>query len=103
MAKVSPVIPFSNTPGNFSVYKMKDVEKLVIRAKHGPTRKNWQYSGNMKSFGFIYRSLGVLARRLPLFHMLSLPNILGWRGRICQHTGHVKLVYIADKVVQTLG
>ena len=39
MAKVSPVIPFSNTLGDFSVYKMKDVEKLVIRAKHGPTKE----------------------------------------------------------------
>ena len=39
MAKVSPVIPFSNTLGDFSVYKMKDVEKLVIRAKHGPAKE----------------------------------------------------------------
>ena len=39
MAKVSPVIPFSNTPGDFPVYKMKDVDKLVIRAKHGPTKE----------------------------------------------------------------
>ena len=39
MAKVSPVIPFSNTLGDFSVYKMKDVDKLVIRAKHGPTKE----------------------------------------------------------------
>ena len=30
MAKVSPVIPFSNKLGNFSVYKMKDVDKLVF-------------------------------------------------------------------------
>ena len=39
MAKVSPVISFSNTPGDFSVYKMKEVEKLVIRAKHDPTKE----------------------------------------------------------------
>ena len=38
MAKISPVTPFSNTLGDFSVYKMKGVEKLVIRVKHGPSK-----------------------------------------------------------------
>jgi hypothetical protein len=39
MAKISPTIPFSNTLGDSSVYKMEGLDKLVIRAKHGPSKE----------------------------------------------------------------
>ena len=50
MAKVSPVVPFSNTLGDFSVYKMKDVDKLIIRAKHGPTKEELATSPQYERF-----------------------------------------------------
>ena len=31
--------PFGRNPGNYSVYKMRGVERLIIRAKAGPSKK----------------------------------------------------------------
>ena len=38
MAKVSMNMPFTNTMGDFSVYQMEEVDKLIIRAKGGPSK-----------------------------------------------------------------
>ena len=39
MAKISPTFPFNNSFGDYSVYKMHGVDRLVIRAKHGPNKE----------------------------------------------------------------
>src|SRR5450755_1205324 len=44
MAKISNTLPFSNSLGDFSAYKMQGVDKLVIRAKHGPTKEQIETS-----------------------------------------------------------
>ena len=39
MAKVSMNMPFTNSMGDFSIYKMEGVDKLIIRGKGGPTKE----------------------------------------------------------------
>ena len=39
MTKADFNFPFGRNPGSYSVYKMRGVERLIIRAKAGPSKK----------------------------------------------------------------
>ena len=50
MAKISPTIPFSNTLGDYSVYKMQGVEKLIVRLRHGPSKEQLKKEKRYEKF-----------------------------------------------------
>ena len=49
MAKVSPTLLFSNSLGDYSVYKQRGVDKLIIRSKGGPNAKMIKTSPKFQS------------------------------------------------------
>ena len=52
MAKISPTIPFSNTLGDYSVYKMQGFEKLIVRRRHGPSKEQLKKEKRYEKFRF---------------------------------------------------
>ena len=58
MAKISNTFPFNSSFGNFSVYKMHGVDRLVIRAKHGPSKETLKNDPAYAKFRLVQTEFG---------------------------------------------
>lgn len=91
MAKISPVTPFTNTLGNFSVYKMYGVEKVVVREKHGPTKEQIETQPCyaklrlcQKEFAVCGKSAGMIKLATFALKPLADPAFTGRLVKICK-------------------
>ena len=99
MAKILPVTPFTNTLGNFSVYKMFGVDKPVVREKHGPTKEQIEtqpcYSKLrlcQKEFAGCGKGASLLSLATFAIKPLSDPSYSGMLVKIC------KIIQLQDSI-----
>ena len=90
MAKVAPIIPMSNSLGDFSLYRLRGEEKLIMRAKGGASKaqiasspafarlrlRQSEFKGSGKGAGFIMRTFWS-------WKDLADYNIAGSLNKIC--------------------
>ena len=100
MAKISPIPPISNTLGDYSVYKMQGVDKLVIRLKHGPNKEQLKTGKNYEKFRLRQSEFGCASKvstkiQQALFGIKHLKDFTfgGMLVKICilmqkEETGH---------------
>ena len=91
MAKISPTIPFSNTLGDFSVYKMQGSDKLIIRAKRGPSKEELKTATNYAKFRLGQSEFGAASKgssqiQLAMFAIKHLKDFTygGLLAKICK-------------------
>ena len=84
-------MPFTNTMGDYSVYQMEGLDKLIIRAKGGPTREQIandpqfgpvrnsqsEFSGAGKAVHLVFDTFRTIAR-------LADHNLGGMIGKVCR-------------------
>ena len=58
MAKISHTFPFNSSFGNFSVYKMHRADRLVIQAKHGPSKETLKHDPAYAKFRLVQTEFG---------------------------------------------
>ena len=90
MAKLSIGLPLTGKAGDFSIYQMKGVSKLIISAKGGPTKeqiandpsfagmRTWQ-----KEFGGAGRASGMIRKTTNVLNHLADHKYGGMLTRIC--------------------
>ena len=91
MAKASINLPINSSMGDFSIYPMKGVKKLVIRAKGGPTKNQIEtepqyaqlrrYQSEFKGVG---KAMSLLVKSLFAVKHLADYNYSGNLSKICK-------------------
>ena len=91
MAKADFNFPLGRNPGSYSVYKMRGVERLIIRAKAGPSKKQIATAPqfafmrqNMSEFGGAGKISGLLLDACYGIKHLADANFTGNLSKACR-------------------